>query len=94
MVWSPAENRERKFMITSEELEDLYNEEQLRGNIWQKSDKIIKYQKGIDVLRSSDKPLDSFVEGRILRLESLIQDYQEAISTWETLLHSLAKESE
>jgi hypothetical protein len=81
-------------MPTNEELEDLYNTEQLRDNILQKKNKITEYQKGIDVLRSSDKPLDPFVQGRILLLESLIQDYQEAISTWETLLHSLAEESE
>jgi hypothetical protein len=81
-------------MPTNEELEDLYNADQLKENISQKRDKISEYQKGIDVLRSSDKPLNPFVQGRIFRLESLIQDYQEAISTWETLLHSLADKSE
>jgi hypothetical protein len=80
-------------MPTNEELLELLTEEQLKANISEKRSKIAKYAKGADVLRSSDKPLDPFTEGRIRYLESQIQDYKEAISTWQTLLDNLPKES-
>ena len=79
-------------MSTNDELEALYNAEQLRSNIESKEWKIHEFKTGLNVLRNSSTPDDSYILGRISHLEAKITDYEEAISDWRLLLAAIEKQ--